>query len=510
MNIAALPSWVLAAVVAMAMAVASAAPSAARDDGWVVLGKTTADTRIDRDEVNVGPNNGRFESLRIEASDNDVFIQDIVVTSYEGGEQTFRIGQVVRVGQALGPIELRGRLQTVRNVVFTYRASGRVGSGRSTVTLLGERRRDDDRVGDRGRLEFEPIDTQTADRRTDRIVFRTERGEGRLSHIRLRSVRDAVRIGEIIIVFANGDRQTVPAYMRLEPGQATEAIAVELTRERRRIDEIIVEKRPSFRRDLVEIELSGARVRLDRDDDGRPGYDTHSGAPSGGWVLFGSQQVGFGVDRDVIRVGREAGMFEKIALRVLKNDIYLREITLVFGNGERQRVSVNSQLREGFRTAPLPLERGDRFIDQIELVYQSRPDRRGEAVVEVWGDYSERWLRDADARRGRGDGWVLLGAQRAEMFGNDRDAFEVGERFGRFKSVRVAAKRRAVKVNGLRITYGNGETENVPIRAELRDGQSTEPIDLKGRGRFIQRIEMSYRTKLNFKGEGVVEVWGLQ
>jgi hypothetical protein len=49
----------------------------------------------------------------------------------------------------------------------------------------------------------------------------------------------------------------------------------------------------------------------------------------------------------------------------------------------------------------------------------------------------------------------------------------------------------------------------VPFFGELKGGQSTQPLDLKGRGRFIDRIELRYRSKLSFKGEGVVEVWGL-
>ena len=225
--------------------------------------------------------------------------------------------------------------------------------------------------------------------------------------------------------------------------------------------------------------------------------------------IYGRLVIGRDAECDLVldepEMSRKHAMIE-----VRQNDIYLRELTVVYANGDRQRVAVNAELEEGYRTAPLPLERGDRFIDRIELVYQAKPDRRGEALVEVWGDYAEQWLRNADSRRGHAGGWVLLGTQRAEMLSNDRDHFEVGERFGRFTAIRVAVKRRSVRVNGLRIVYGNGEVEDLPINMELREGQSTEPIDLKGRGRFIQRIELNYRSKLTFKGEGVVEVWGLQ
>lgn len=531
--------------------VANGTASSARD-GSVVLGATTASTNLDRDNVNIGPNNGRFDALRVDVRDSDVFIESLHVTSYEGAEETFRIGRVVREGRSLEPIPLHGRLRSVRDVLFTYKAVGPYGRG-GTVTLVGLRgdrlegghhdgghprepdvdprydprhdpRQDprhdpryDPSTFDKGvdRARYERIGLETADNRADSLSFRAERGEGRLRQIRLRAVAERIRIGTVTIVFANGERQTALVNRRLEPGETTEPIRIDLDRDRRRVDEIIVEKRPGLRPGRVELELLGVRdARGDgdrRDDDRGDGYgSSEDGRPRGGWVLFGSQRVGFNADRDTVRVGRDAGIFKKIALRVLENDIFLREVIVVFANGETQRVRVNVELKEGFRTAPLPLDGGDRFIDRIELVYQSKPGgRRLPAVVEVWGDYADRWIDDASRRRDRSDGWLMLGAQRAELLSPDSDVFEVGKRFGTFRAIRIVSRNRPVVVHGLRVVYGNGSVEDVPIRIELRDGQSTEPLDLSGRGRFIERIELRYRTKLNLRGEGTVEVWGL-
>jgi hypothetical protein len=61
----------------------------------------------------------------------------------------------------------------------------------------------------------------------------------------------------------------------------------------------------------------------------------------------------------------------------------------------------------------------------------------------------------------------------------------------------------------MRITYGNGETEDVPVPRNLSGGQETPPIDLRGRDRYIERIEMQYRSRFNLKGDAVVEIYGL-
>jgi hypothetical protein len=61
----------------------------------------------------------------------------------------------------------------------------------------------------------------------------------------------------------------------------------------------------------------------------------------------------------------------------------------------------------------------------------------------------------------------------------------------------------------MRVTFANGESEDVPVPRSLRGGQETPPIDLRGRDRFIEQVELRYRTKPNFGGSATVEVHGL-
>jgi len=68
----------------------------------------------------------------------------------------------------------------------------------------------------------------------------------------------------------------------------------------------------------------------------------------------------------------------------------------------------------------------------------------------------------------------------------------------------------AVYMNDLKVVYGNGVPDDIQVRSEIRDGGQTRPLDLKGRGeRVIDRIEMTYRAKPNFKGSAKVCVEGL-
>src|SRR5262245_25700754 len=60
------------------------------------------------------------------------------------------------------------------------------------------------------------------------------------------------------------------------------------------------------------------------------------GKASNGEVLFGVQDVGFQVDRDIIRVGGEIGKFDRIRLRALKNEILVTDLKAIFADGSSE------------------------------------------------------------------------------------------------------------------------------------------------------------------------------
>lgn len=236
-------------------------------------------------------------------------------------------------------------------------------------------------------------------------------------------------------------------------------------------------------------------------------------ATSGGEVLFGAQYVGFGVDRDVIRVGNEVGKFNRIRLRVLDNDIYINEMKVVYSNGETDTLAVNANVPKNSRTNWIELK-GSRFIKEIQLVYRSKPSFRGQARIEVFGNYAPGWLGPQGEGRKYNQGWVLLGAQTAGFVGFDKDVIPVGANEGGFKKIRFTVKDRAITLNEVRVIYTDGTDETIPVRTRVDAGGTYGPIDLKGQRRTaIDRIEAKYRSRFfdssaKGKGSAIVEVWG--
>jgi hypothetical protein len=66
-----------------------------------------------------------------------------------------------------------------------------------------------------------------------------------------------------------------------------------------------------------------------------------------------------------------------------------------------------------------------------------------------------------------------------------------------------------VEVLDLRVIYANGEPDDIPVRHLIRQGERTRPLDLRGRERAIDRVDMTYRTIPNFKGLATVCVEAL-
>ena len=64
--------------------------------------------------------------------------------------------------------------------------------------------------------------------------------------------------------------------------------------------------------------------------------------------------------------------------------------------------------------------------------------------------------------------------------------------------------------DGSRISDQAENRDDLQVRSEIREGGQTRPLDLKGRGeRAIDRVELTYRAKPNFKGSAKVCVSGL-
>jgi hypothetical protein len=257
--------------------------------------------------------------------------------------------------------------------------------------------------------------------------------------------------------------------------------------------------------------------RGDRDRDGDRGGRAE-------WVLLGEKAVGFRADRDAIVINHPADWYRDRAFRRLhliaeRSDIHLMSVRLVYMNGFNEDFPVDRLIREG-QDQPIDL-RGDRkFLQRIEMVYRSRPSFEGRAVMKVYGvparfggpgpGLPPIGAGPGPGGPGGGRDWEELGCKGVSLFGVDRDSIRVGRREGRFKAIRLHVRGADVNMIDLRVIYSNGAPDDIPVRAVIRQGDRSRPLDLRGWERSIDRVEMIYRTVPNFKGLATVCIEGLQ
>ena len=251
---------------------------------------------------------------------------------------------------------------------------------------------------------------------------------------------------------------------------------------------------------------------------------------AGGDVLFGVQDVGFGVDRDVIKVGRDYGKFDKIRLRVLDNDIFIQEMRVVYSNGDPDVLAVAANVPANTRTKWFTLK-GDRFIKEIQLVYRSRPNFKGSARVEVYGEFAEGWYARPTSAAGSGQivsegeafkyssnrGWLYLGGQQPKFFsvslkkgiGYETDVISVARNWG-FNRMRLDVKDRAIQLNRITVVYNDETNDTIPVSQKIDGNSSFGPVDLKRKP--IKEIQVSYRSRVfdknaTSKAQAFVEFW---
>jgi hypothetical protein len=227
------------------------------------------------------------------------------------------------------------------------------------------------------------------------------------------------------------------------------------------------------------------------------------------WEQLGCEEVGRRSDRDVIKVGRREGRFKAIRLSASGNDVRVEDLKVVYaGGGAPDDIRVRAELREGANTAPLDLKGRGRAIESVELTTKRDFKGRGKGKAKICVSGLED-DRKPDRRSGDSGGkWEQLGCQNVGFL-TDRDAIKVGRREGRFKAIRLEVSGNAVYVNDLKVVYaGGGAPDDIRVRSEIREGGQSGPLDLKGRERAIDRVELVYRAKPSFRGTARVCVSG--
>jgi hypothetical protein len=115
--------------------------------------------------------------------------------------------------------------------------------------------------------------------------------------------------------------------------------------------------------------------------------------------------------------------------------------------------------------------------------------------------------KEAPKAAGPGPGWTLLGQKEADHQ-SDKDRIRVGGKEGKFKQLVLTAKGGPLTITSMTVTVGNGKEFKLKVAQELKEGQTTKPIDLPGDVRHIKHVDLVYRTAGSGKAKATVMLYG--
>jgi len=330
-----------------------------RNDDWELLGSTRiGGFGVDRDTIDVGRKEGRFEKVALEAKEGELFVLELTVVYGNNETERIDLRRHLREGERTPPIDLKGRGRAIKRIEIAARAGRGPRRHRAVLEVYGEKAVQEN---------WELLGEKKVDRRVDRDVIQVGRKEGRFEKIALEVTDNDVEIMDLKVFFRHGPPQDVQVRQRIREGERTRPI--DLQGGDRIIERIELVYRTRGRGERATVAVYGLQG-------GRRGPPERAQ-----WEELGCQKVGFGADRDTIRVGRKEGRFSAIRLRVERSDVLLLSLRVIYEHGAPDDFDVKNHIRAGEETRPLDLRGERRAIRQIDLVYTSIPSLRGAATV---------------------------------------------------------------------------------------------------------------------------------
>jgi hypothetical protein len=356
--------------------------------GWTMLGEQPVSGRVDRDRINVGRYEGRFNKLTLVVLDSDLELLDFTINFGDGTKYEPRVQHYFRENARTRVIDLPPGEQVIRNIDLKYR--NLAGGGRARVQVWGFKIAGAPQPPPPPPPPAPPqwdsrgwtmLGEQTVSGRVDRDAISVGRYEGRFSKLTLVVLDSDLELMDFTINFGDGTRfePRVQHYFRENA--------------RTRVLDLPPNGGVINRIDLKYRNLAGggrARVQVWGFKVGGPGPGPTPAQvwDSRGWDLLGEQIVSGRVDRDRITVGREVGKFSKLMVVVLDSDLEMIDMEVVFRRGQSFRPAIAQYFRESTRTRAIDLPdsyRGpDRTIQHIDFKYKNLPGG-GRARVQVWG-----------------------------------------------------------------------------------------------------------------------------
>jgi len=203
----------LTALTGFVVAAAAAVPARAHTPDftptrWVELGEQTVSTRADRDVLNLGADEGRYEAIKFQVFGNRVAIAQVKVVFGNGQSQYLDVREHVQPGETTPAYDLDKQHRIINRIEFIYQTENRWG-GEAVIKVLGKKDTGGGDIGWGDSGGWRMLGSRDVDNVTDHDSIMLGYDVGRFRALRFQVANAPVHIFDVRVTFANGQMQTL-------------------------------------------------------------------------------------------------------------------------------------------------------------------------------------------------------------------------------------------------------------------------------------------------------------
>ncbi len=126
----------------------------------------------------------------------------------------------------------------------------------------------------------------------------------------------------------------------------------------------------------------------------------------------------------------------------------------------------------------------------------------------MWAQKKGKGEKEVDVVLNDKKGWHKIGEMVAS-FAKERDVMLIVGA-DKFAALQIKVTDADIIISKIEVFYENGTQEDINVRHEIKNGEKSRVIDLKGGEKQLKKVAFVYKTENGSADKAHLELWGLK